>query len=196
MITQTKIVVFRMHELILTFRHPKSMQVGNFTVEDGLNACRDPLLFRDHTTDIITWKDENDVYRHKNLRIRPPKTAQSKKCYPHLKCTENILTWNDISNDEYNQQNMSHERIMYAPYTASYRSQLQFNGDLLPFESSDEFSNLKRKQMPHNKSSYNVISWDTEAAKPHNPKNHSSANKHVRLTWEKYRHDDRVPYQN
>ena len=168
-------------ELLLSFPEPKYQSIGNFDVEEAINAQREPLIFVDHPSDIITWKNDN----HNTTFNRMTRRRTFKK--PQR---SDILTWQQISNQEFNEKVI--RKKPPARGSDSFHSHIAFDQDLVPNESNMENTlpcvKKVKTELDHFKSTADLLKW-----KSNKKQNETISN--YKLSHIKYRRDDRVPYQ-
>jgi len=172
-------------ELLLAFGDPKDQRTGNFEVDDGMDAQREPLIFVDHPADIITWKDDpasaafDEMTRRKTF-------AQPQK--------SNILTWKEMSNAEYNEKIARKKPPPRGMAQNSLKSQIVFDGELVPWVPPSQRTEAANGQQRINqlKSTEDMLTWSG----PKTQKIAVEQQEPYKASFEKYRHDDRVPYVN
>lgn len=169
-------------QLLLCFQEPKYQSIGNFDAEQAINAQREPLIFIDHPHDIITWKSDDQDTTFKNMTKR--KTFEKRR-------KSDILTWKQISNQEFNEKVIRKKPPIRG--SDSFHSHICFDQGLVPNESNMEntLSCVKKvnTQIDHLKSTKDLLKWNKNK-----PQNGIIPNKDYKLSFIKYRHDDRVPY--
>lgn len=174
-------------ELLLAFGDAKDQRTGNFEVDDGMHAQREPLIFVDHPADIITWKDDpasaafDEMTRRKTF-VQPQKS--------------NILTWNEMSNAEYNEKVARKKPPPRGAAQNSLKSQIVFDNDLVPWVPPSQRKELGVGGQPPKydqlKSTEDLLTWNGPSAQ----KIAIEQSEPYKASFEKYRHDDRVPYVN
>jgi len=170
-------------ELLLAFGDPKDQRTGNFEIDDGMHAQREPLIFVDHPADIITWKDDpasaafDEMTRRKTF-VLPQKS--------------NILTWNEMSNDEYNEKVARKKPPPRGMAQNSLKSQIVFDGDLVPWVPPSQRPKTAPPRFDQLKSTEDLLKWTG----PNSQKIAVEQQEPYKASFEKYRHDDRVPFVN
>lgn len=172
-------------ELLLAFGEPKDQRTGNFEVDDGMDAQREPLIFVDHPADIITWKDDpasaafDEMTRRKTF-VQPQKS--------------NILTWKEMTNEEYNEKIARKKPPPRGMAQNSLKSQIVFDGELVPWvpPSQRPETETGKPRINQLKSTEDMLTWSGVKAQ----KIAVEQQKPYKASFEKYRHDDRVPYVN
>eukprot|EP01083_Nonionella_stella_P195476 720077_1 len=171
-------------ELYLTFASPKYQRTGNFDVLDAVKARREPLIFVDHPSDIITWTNDTTNAAFDEMTRRKSFSQPQRG---------DILTWNEISNKEFNEKVVRKKPPPRSAASNSFHSHIVFDRELVSHSRSakENVSSIKRvtTELSHLKSTENLLKWNN--AKLQNSKQQDKAHK---VSWERYRHDNRVPY--
>lgn len=171
-------------ELYLAFGNEKQQMTGNFTKEESINALREPLLLVDHPNDIITWKGDSQHTPFENVTRR--------KSYSTPRSSD-ILTWNIISNEEYTKKLTGKGKGVGKHISQTYHSNIEFKGDFIPKVEEGFYSCMRHvsTEFDHFRTSKDMLHWDPSVAQ--NEKVRSGNGEYI-VSWEKYRDDDRVPF--
>ncbi len=177
----------KLSELHLAFADPKAQSIGNFNVDDAFNAQREPLIFVDHPADIITWNGDDPQVTFREMTKR--KTFHQNDQNKDRKSSTDMLHWDEMTNQEFNSSVTRKRPPPKGGLSDPLRSSIVFNDDLC-LETAPQTTrpstavNVARQSMP------DLLKWS------HAQKSsaQSATQRGYRVTCERFRHDDRVPY--
>ena len=176
----------RLSELLLAFPDAKYQRTGNFEIDDAIKAQREPLIFVDHPNDIITWKNDDKMATFNAMTRRKSFITPRKS---------DILTWKEISNEEYNEKVVRKKPPSRG--TNSFHSNIRFDGDLIPCKpQKGNNSSIKhvKTELNHLKSTQDLLKWNRQNYNNEETNNETKEPKYE-VSHIKYRRDDRIPYE-
>jgi len=177
----------KLSELYLAFADPKAQMIGNFNSNEAHDAKREPLIFVDHPGDIITWNGDDPQTTFREMTKR--KTFHQDANAPRS-LTTNMLHWDEMTNQEFNAKVIRKRPPPKGTKGDIFRSKIEFNDQVYAAEMNQK---VPKPVANARRSTPNILNWEKNNAQSNGM--NQIQQKPYRPQFEKFRHDDRVPYR-
>lgn len=180
----------KLTELYLAFADPKAQCIGNFDDDEAFNAQREPLIFVDHPVDIITWNGDDPAITFREMTKR--KTFHHNRTNEKRKSTTDMLHWDEMTNQEFNAKVTRKRPPCKGGEADLFRSHIVFDDDVCPM-TEPKTNRCKVDVARMTLATPDLLKWRTHSQSNEKDRVEREA---YRIPFEKFRHDDRVPYMN